>query len=336
VDVLHLLAVATWLGGLTALLIALYRAPFIDSQAVRRFSRTAFVSVCVLAATGLYQSWRQVGSWSALGHTSYGQLLLVKVGLVAVIIALAFFSRRWTAQLGHHAPAAVATGVEDGSEMSSEAERESETVPATSAATAGSGNSTGGTVRATQLARQKAALATARQKRAREADPVRSGLRRSVLAEAGVAVVLLGVTTILTTTEPGRTAEEAAGRPGATAAAPATVGPINLTLPFDTGGKNGKGTVALDLDPGRTGANLMHIYVNGPDGQPLDVPEVKAALTLKSKKIGPLPIVPEHFAPGHWAADGIQIPMPGDWLLQVTVRTSDIDQTTIDKHVKIG
>ena len=63
--------------------------------------------------------------------------------------------------------------------------------------------------RAAQLARQRAALATARDKRMRDADPGRSGLRRSVLAEAGVAVVLLAVTTVLTSTEPGRTEEEA-------------------------------------------------------------------------------------------------------------------------------
>ncbi len=41
VDIVHLLAVATWLGGLTALLVALYRAPAdtpVAASAVRRFS----------------------------------------------------------------------------------------------------------------------------------------------------------------------------------------------------------------------------------------------------------------------------------------------------------
>ena len=48
----HLLAVAAWLGGLAALLVALYRAPGIERAAVRRFSRIAFGSVLVLVATG--------------------------------------------------------------------------------------------------------------------------------------------------------------------------------------------------------------------------------------------------------------------------------------------
>ena len=59
-------------------------------------------------------------------------------------------------------------------------------------------------------------MATAREKRIRDADPVRSGLRRSVLAEAGIAVVLLAVTTVLTSTEPGRTVEEAKAATAAT------------------------------------------------------------------------------------------------------------------------
>ncbi|MFJ5111316.1 copper resistance protein CopC [Streptomyces sp. NPDC088551] len=333
VDVLHLLAVASWLGGLTALLVALYRAPSLENAAVRRFSRVAFVSVVVLAATGLYQSWRQVGSWSALWGTSYGQLLLVKVGLVAVLVGIAWFSRRWTGRLEQRAEADAGVGAE------AEAEAEAATGSETGGGmeTAAAATVVGDSERATQLARQKQALATARQKRIRDSDPGRIGLRRSVLAEAGVAVVLLAVTTVLTSTEPGRTAEQEAGATGGTAAtAPTTEGPLDLTLPFDTGGENGKGTVRLTLDPGRSGANAMHIYVDGPDGQPLDVPEVKAAFTLTAQKIGPLPIVPEHFAPGHWSADAVQIPMPGEWQLQLTIRTSDIDQTTVDKNVKIG
>lgn len=339
VDVLHLLAVATWLGGLTALLVALYRAPSIEHAAVRRFSGTAFVSVVVLAATGLYQSWRQVGSWSALWGTSYGQLLLVKVGLVAVLVGIAWFSRRWTRRLGQRAEAGTETEIEAEAGATAAVEAEAATGSETGSGTGTAAATTvaGDRERATQLARQNAALANARQKRVRDADPGRIGLRRTVLAEAGVAVVLLAVTTVLTSTEPGRTAEREASRTGGTAAtSPATEGPVALTLPFDTGGENGKGTVRLTLDPGRSGANAMHIYVDGPDRQPLDVPEVKAAFTFTAQKIGPLPIVPERFAPGHWSADAVQLPMPGDWQLQLTIRTSDIDQTTVDKNVKIG
>ncbi|MDJ1643504.1 copper resistance CopC/CopD family protein [Streptomyces pakalii] len=315
VDVLHLLAVAAWLGGLASLLVALYRTPDIGSAAVRRFSAVAFGSVVVLAATGIYQSWRQVGSWSALTGTRYGQLLILKVALIAVLLAVAWFSRRWTGRLTDPAVAS-----ED--EAEEEPESESESVSADPE-------------RAAQLARQRAALTATKKKRIRDADPQRSGLRRSVLAEAAVAVVLLAVTTMLTSTEPGRTEEEAAGGTPS-ASAPAAGGPVNLKMPFDTGGQNGKGTVRIDIEPGRTGSNDLHVWIDGSDGKPMDVPELKLALTLESKDIGPLPVVPDRLAEGHWSASAVQIPMAGDWKIDVTVRTSDIDQVTIDKNAKIG
>ncbi|MFF8986924.1 copper resistance CopC/CopD family protein [Streptomyces globisporus] len=315
VDVLHLLAVAAWLGGLASLLVALYRTPDIGSAAVRRFSTVAFSSVVVLAATGIYQSWRQVGSWSALTGTRYGQLLILKVALIAVLLAVAWFSRRWTGRLTDSAVA---------SDDAAEEEPESE-----------SGSVSADPERAAQLARQRAALTATKKKRIRDADPQRSGLRRSVLAEAAVAVVLLAVTTMLTSTEPGRTEEEAAGGTPS-ASAPAAGGPVNLKMPFDTGGQNGKGTVRIDIEPGRTGSNDLHVWIDGSDGKPMDVPELKLALTLESKDIGPLPVVPDRLAEGHWSASAVQIPMAGDWKIDVTVRTSDIDQVTIDKNAKIG
>ncbi|WP_097943918.1 copper resistance CopC/CopD family protein [Streptomyces sp. ms115] len=319
VDVLHLLAVAAWLGGLASLLVALYRTPDIGSAAVRRFSAVAFGSVVVLAATGIYQSWRQVGSWSALTGTRYGQLLILKVALIAVLLAVAWFSRRWTGRLTDSAVAS-----EDASEEEPESESEPESVSADP-----------DPERAAQLARQRAALTATKKKRIRDSDPQRSGLRRSVLAEAAVAVVLLAVTTMLTSTEPGRTEEEAAsGTPSASA--PAAGGPVNLKMPFDTGGQNGKGTVRIDIEPGRTGSNDLHVWIDGSDGKPMDVPELKLALTLESKDIGPLPVVPDRLAEGHWSASAVQIPMAGDWKIDVTVRTSDIDQVTIDKNAKIG
>ncbi|WP_024760481.1 copper resistance CopC/CopD family protein [Streptomyces exfoliatus] len=340
VDILHLLAVAAWLGGLTVLLVALYRAPSVERSAVERFSKVAFGSVLVLAATGLYQSWRQVGSWSALTDTRYGQLLLVKIGLMAVLLGIAWVSRRWTQRLADPASTEELTeakAVEADEEGEADEDRNADEAVIDTASAAESASDTApDPERAAQLARQRAAVATARRKRERDADPERAGLRRSVLTEAAVAVVLLAVTTVLTSTEPGRTEEEA-GRAGSAAGSAAVPDrPVDIRLPFDTGGVDGKGVVRLSLDPGRTGANALHLFVERPNGKPLDVPEVKVALTLEAKDVGPLPVAPDRIQTGHWSASGVQIPMAGEWKIQVTVRTSDIDQTTIDKNVKIG
>ncbi|MFI5616116.1 copper resistance protein CopC [Streptomyces sp. NPDC051567] len=358
VDILHLLAAATWLGGLTALLVALHKVPGIEREAVRLFSKVAFVSVLVLAVTGIYQSWRQLGSWSAFTGTGYGQLLLVKIALVAVLVAVAGLSRKWTARLAD-TPAEERTGTAEGRDVSRETHSgvSRETEPATapvglaahvSRETAPTTDSVSRDVsretesaddpadprRAAQLARQRAARENARAKQVRDADPGRSGLRRSVLAEAGVAVVLLAVTTVLTSTEPGRAAQQETGRGSTATAVPDRA--VKITLPFDTGGPNGKGTVRLELDPGRVGANTLHLWADAPDGQPLDLPEVKVAFTLPAKDIGPLPLLPDRASPGHWSATGVQLPLAGDWRIDVTVRTSDIDQTTVQKNVKIG
>ncbi|MFG2397754.1 copper resistance CopC/CopD family protein [Streptomyces lydicus] len=422
VDVLHLLAVAAWLGGLATLLVSLYWGPPVERTAVRRFSRIAFGSVVVLAATGGYQSWRQVGTWSALTGTAYGRLLLLKVGLVAVLVGIAWVSRRWTARLGEAraaedtaaaaeagdtAAAAEAGGTvaateaggtaaaTDAAEVADAAQEAGEAVERQSAKAAGkaTGKAAAGVpaassiatatatataaspapdpdpeetpdadpeaapettpnpdpdpephlgpstdpdpTRAAQLARQQAALRTARTKRLRDADPERLGLRRSVLAEASVAVVLLVVTTVLTATEPART--EAAVQAASGGQSTASNQPQVLTVPFDTGGPHGKGTARVDLDPGRSGnANELRLRLSDPSGKAMDVPEVKVSFTQKAKKLGPLPVVPRHTGTGHWRASGVQLPVPGQWQLSLLVRTSDIDQVTEIRNVKIG
>ncbi|MFF9285279.1 copper resistance CopC/CopD family protein [Streptomyces griseosporeus] len=382
VDVLHLLAVAAWLGGLTALLVALYRAPAgtpVAASAVRRFSAVAFGSVAALAATGVYQSWRQLGSWSAFTGTRYGQLLLVKIGLVALLVGIAWISRRWTARLRDGGREGVPA--EGDAHTDAQADTVDETVDDTVAARSGSrraamgggthgkaapagagaegrpvaagASAEGGSAadptaapaaddprRAAQLARQRAAMDAARQRRERDADPDRSGLRRSVLAEACVAVVLLAVTTALTQTEPGRTEEAAKAATSAASSSSSSSGvasgALTLDMPFDTGGQDGKGVVSIDLDPARVGANEMHVYVTRPNGRAFDVPEVKVAFTLEAKDIGPLPVVPDHITTGHWSASGVQLPVAGDWKVAVTVRTSDVDQATVTKNAQIG
>ncbi|MGY5051159.1 copper resistance CopC/CopD family protein [Streptomyces sp. 900105755] len=368
VDLIHLLAVAAWLGGLTALLVALYRAPAdtpVESAAVQRFSRVAFGSVLALVATGVYQSWRQLGSWSAFTDTAYGELLLVKIGLVALLVGIASISRRWTGRL---VAAGVTEAVEETVEEAPEESEESEAketvkasaatkeasgkatrsgtgVPAVSAVSSGTGVPGRATAtgedpeRAAQLARQQSAMETARQKRLRDGDPHRFGLRRSVLAEAGVAVALLAVTTVLTQTEPGRTEQDAKAATAAASSSSASnssSGALTLDMSFDTGGKDGKGVVRVDLDPATVGSNEMHVYVQRPNGRAFDIPEVKVAFTLDAKKLGPIPVTPDHITTGHWAANGVQIPIAGDWKVSVTVRTSDIDQVTVSKSAQIG
>lgn len=94
-DLAHLAAFSLWFGGLVVLVVAVLKPddPSELEPAVSRFSSVALGAVVVLTSTGVYQGWRQVGSFSALKSTTYGRLLLVKVAVVAVVVLVAALSR---------------------------------------------------------------------------------------------------------------------------------------------------------------------------------------------------------------------------------------------------
>ncbi|MCM3808286.1 copper resistance protein CopC [Streptomyces sp. DR7-3] len=375
VDVIHLIAVGVWMGGLASLAVTLWAGEPIERAAVRRFSRLAFGSVVALVVTGLYQSWRQVGSWGALTDTEYGRWLLVKVGLVAVLVGIAAVSRRWTGRLTDATAEAeketeAGTEAESASEAASDAKAttearaeagtDAETAAAVKAAQpartgaadaaidtpaeaesgeaeSGEESDDGDPVRAAQLARQRAAKGKATTRRERDADRERSGLRRSVIAETAVAVVLLAVATVLSGTQPGRAETEQAG---AAATQPGrdrlNVDPVSVLIPYNTGPKSGRGKAVVMIEPALPGDNALHVFTTDLADRPVDVPEVKLSLTLGSKGIGPLRIPLERLSTGHWSARTVQLPMAGTWQLSLTVRTSDIDQVTETRNVKVA
>jgi copper transport protein len=93
-DWLHLAAGSIWVGGLIGLL-ALWRSfPVARRVAglvicVPRFSNTAFVSVLVLIGSGVGASLIHLPTLASLWQTSYGQTLLVKIGLLSAAMLLA-------------------------------------------------------------------------------------------------------------------------------------------------------------------------------------------------------------------------------------------------------
>ncbi|MFE9098678.1 copper resistance protein CopC [Streptomyces sp. NPDC007264] len=98
VDVLHLLAMGWWLGGLVALgvLYAQREPPEPPTVATRRFSTAAGWCVAVLVVTGVVQARRQLGGPERLLSSDYGRLLVVKVLAVMLLLVPARLARRWT------------------------------------------------------------------------------------------------------------------------------------------------------------------------------------------------------------------------------------------------
>jgi copper transport protein len=95
-DAVHLASMAVWLGGLVMLLGLLLRRA--DRRELRlilpAWSRWATLAVYWLVAAGVTQALIEVGGPRELVGTAYGRLVLVKVGLLAAVLAVAAYSRR--------------------------------------------------------------------------------------------------------------------------------------------------------------------------------------------------------------------------------------------------
>jgi copper transport protein len=90
----HFAAVGVWLGGLAALLLGVRGEPDEPkATAVRRFSAVAGVALGLVAITGVVRAVDEVGSWGDLFSTGYGQLVIVKAGLLLVLAALGGVNR---------------------------------------------------------------------------------------------------------------------------------------------------------------------------------------------------------------------------------------------------
>lgn len=97
IDLLHVSAAAVWLGSLTGLTICPFRrSPAAASDVaatVSRFSGFALATILVLSAAGVVMSGLILNSVSDLVDTGWGITLVVKVGLVGVILAVAGLNR---------------------------------------------------------------------------------------------------------------------------------------------------------------------------------------------------------------------------------------------------
>jgi copper transport protein len=98
-DVAHVLAAATWTGGLAfvvlALLFAMEERWPLATRSVPRFSTMVLVAVGVLLVAGAINGYLQIGAWRGLWETQYGLLLLAKIALVLPLLALGAFNNRY-------------------------------------------------------------------------------------------------------------------------------------------------------------------------------------------------------------------------------------------------
>ena len=144
-------------------------------------------------------------------------------------------------------------------------------------------------------------------------------VRQTVRAEAGLLVVLLGVTGFLVNQSPRE------------------IAPVRT--PVDSRVSVGllpEAKVLATLAPGLRGPNTLTIQVQDEAGEPLDSfaePSISIRAADDSVDLGPQAVVPA--AAGTYTSE-IVLPTPGTWLVQVSLRTSEFDNpvTTVEITVR--
>jgi copper transport protein len=95
-DVLHVLAACSWVGGLVLVIYFIKHRNVFGGKLpdiLRKFSQCALICALIIAVTGAFSFWRQVGSIDASTHTYYGKLITAKIILFFATLAIAYFSR---------------------------------------------------------------------------------------------------------------------------------------------------------------------------------------------------------------------------------------------------
>jgi len=276
-DLVHLLGMSIWLGGLVALAAMLRRSGIDDDPSVndavaatRRFSGLAVVSVVALVITGSVEAIRQVGSPSALTSTSYGTTLIVKVGIVAVVISVAWVSRRLThVWADSTAPRLQPLGA---------------AVLTSTSGSSGAAGLDGEEIEPEVLERE-----------------TRRFLRRSVLVEVAMILVVLVASTILSNTIP---AIEA------------------VAIPFNQTVVTGDGFAAISVTPARVGTTAVHVTVTDSDGSIPQVDDMTVSITLPERDVGPLDIPMDRYqsVSNHFTTATATFPFAGTWTLEVRAK----------------
>jgi len=153
----------------------------------------------------------------------------------------------------------------------------------------------------------------------RARDPARR-LRRIVPLELLGVAAILGVTAVLVTATP----------PGRPVRAAVEAGPTQVTLPVPDGG-----TAELRLLPATVGQNDVHIAVLDVAGHPRAVTEARLRVGLDSRDLGPFDISLRSHGTGLFGGR-IALPYPGDWRVNLVVRTTDVDTYALSTTVRVA
>jgi copper transport protein len=309
-DTLHIAGVGVWLGGLVVLFAALM--PRADEATLRdvvpRYSRYALLAMGVIVVTGVFQAFRQVDRLGALLDTDYGRLLLIKIVVFLALMVVAAVSRdivnrRWripedllVAPVAVGAMRASVGGEGAGGPAGSV--RTLEPPPDAGPPGAGEEDEDEGYPDGYVL----------------EEPTAERRLRRSLLLEVLISIVILGVTALLVNAAPARELDTGP-----------FAGTLNTKqLSFD-----------VTISPASRGANEMHLFTLTRSGGTADPTDVSAELSQSSNDIAPIKVTLIRLGPGHYTSTGLTVPFSGSWQLTVKAVVNSIDEVSATATVPI-
>jgi copper transport protein len=151
-----------------------------------------------------------------------------------------------------------------------------------------------------------------------QSDGAARKLRGLIIGEVVLSLAAVAVASVLVQTTPARTSEASAGT--------ATAQSALLTDKLFS--------LSVDLVPARTGINELHLYASAPDGQPAEVQEWRVKASLESEGIEAIDATVLEITPNH-ATGQISLPSAGSWTFIFTLRTTEIDQSTVTAHFTV-
>jgi copper transport protein len=140
-------------------------------------------------------------------------------------------------------------------------------------------------------------------------------LRRAVLGELAFGLVVLGVTSVLVATPPGRDR---------------TAAPFVTSLVSPQGAR-----AELSIEPAAPGPVTVHLYATPPGGSLERAAEARLTMSLPTRGIADLAVPLALAGNNHFASTGASIPLAGAWQATITVRFGEFDSYTFTTTVAV-
>jgi copper transport protein len=132
-------------------------------------------------------------------------------------------------------------------------------------------------------------------------------LRRSIVAETALAVIVLALTALLVNQAPARVTSGSAG-------------------PFTTQVALGPHRLDVLVDPAEVGENAVHLTAFTERGAPAPIDSMQVLFRLPQEDLGPLVAEGRRLAPGHFVVQGRQLSQAGRWVLEIVAVTGRFDE----------